>query len=88
MAEKTFKCALLTGEAVVLSVDAESVIFPAPDGLVGVLPERAPLASVLGKGPVVIRSSDKTYHYSISGGVAHMRGQTLTLLADECRPVE
>ena len=42
--EKTFQCRLMTGQEVVLDQQAESVVLPARDGLVGILAHHAPLA--------------------------------------------
>jgi F-type H+-transporting ATPase subunit epsilon len=81
---KTFRCEILTPEATLLAAEAESVVFPAADGLVGVLPRRAPLAAVVGKGQVTVRSAQGESRFQVKGGVAHMQGNTLTILAEEC----
>ena len=84
---RTFRCEIFTGEATVLITEAEAVRLPATDGLIGVLPRRAPLAAALGKGEMTVRTPQGTVQYKIKGGVAHMRDNVLTILAEECAPV-
>ena len=84
--QKTFRCSLLTPRQPVLEVDATMAVFPGPDGLVGVLPHRAPLTAVLGAGVLMIRSTPKEHYYTVRGGIAHMRDNVLTILAEQCEP--
>ena len=84
--EKTFRLELLTAREPMLRVDATSVILPAVDGMLGVLADRAPFAAALGSGRLTVRRPGRRYRYFVSGGVAHLDENVLTILADRCQP--
>lgn len=54
----TFSCSVITPERKLLEVDAKFVAFPAHDGEIGVLTDRAPLVCKLGIGPLRIETAD------------------------------
>lgn len=86
---KPFRCEVLTPEARLCSLDTVSVVFPGTDGQVGVLGGRAPMVARLGAGPLTIHTLDETREmYYIAGGFAQMREDRLTILAEECVPIE
>jgi len=85
--EKEFLCRVETLEGEALAVRAASVVFPALDGQVGVLPRCGPIAAVLGAGPLSIRKTDGAeVEYFVAGGFARVRDDVTTLLAQECLP--
>ena len=68
--------------------EAVSAVFPAPDGLVGVLGGRGPLVVLLGSGPLTLRElGGGESVYFVSGGFARFNDNVLTLLTEECVPV-
>lgn len=84
-AAQTLQCRVQTVDGTVLSADATSVVFPAEDGSVGVLARRGPLAATLGAGRLRVQKADgKTAEFFIAGGFAHVRGDVVTILAEEC----
>ncbi len=69
--------------------DAVSVVFPATDGMVGILAGRAPLIASIGVGALsVMDDQGKHRYYFVAGGFARVRENAMTLLADVCQPVE
>lgn len=69
--------------------DAVSVVFPATDGMVGVLAGRAPLIASIGVGPLsVMDDQGRHRYYFVAGGFARVRENAMTLLADICQPLE
>jgi F0F1-type ATP synthase epsilon subunit len=82
---RTFRCEVFTASGPVFQTEATSVVLPAHDGLLGVLRRRAPLVAALGSGSLFIRASDASRHYRLAGGVAHMRRDVLTILAEQCQ---
>lgn len=87
MAEgKTFRCNVMTGQETVLQTEASSVVLPARDGLIGILANHAPLAVALGKGTLTIRQSGQTSEFAVSGGLAHMANNVLSIIAEVCLP--
>ena len=86
---KSFNCRLITPEARLTDAEATYVSVPAYDGLMGILPRRAPFVAKLGMGELVIRHAeggDRTY--LLDGGFGQMSGDSLTILAEHAIPVE
>ncbi len=48
--------------------DADSLVAPAFDGEVGILPRHAPFMTLLGKGKLVVRQGENTRSFEVSGG--------------------
>lgn len=88
-----FHCTVITPERVVLDCDADSVVFPAHDGEMGVLSHRAPLVCKLGIGPLRIvapgdggGAADTTKHLLfVDRGFVQMLGNRLTILTEQAR---
>jgi F0F1-type ATP synthase epsilon subunit len=80
----TFRCVVTTEEESILSADASSVILPTTDGMMGVLVNRAPFIAAIGKGRLMVRTEATEETFTISGGAAHMRENTLTIIAEQC----
>ena len=83
--DRTFRCRVLTAEESFLDVEAVSAIFPAADGMVGVLPGRLPLVAALGAGRVTVRRPGRQYRIVVEGGAAHLRDNVLTILAEKAQ---
>ncbi len=82
---RKFQFQVLTPSGGVCDCQAVSVIFPATDGLVGILGGHAPLLATLGAGPLDVELADGgKKHYYLSGGFAQVRYESLVVLAEEC----
>lgn len=58
-----------------------SVILPASDGLLGILPGHAPMLCALRAGEIVCRSeTGESERFAVSGGVAHVADNRVTVL--------
>jgi F0F1-type ATP synthase epsilon subunit len=84
--KETFRCIVTTEEESVLAVDATSAVVPTTEGLLGILVDRAPFLAAVGSGKLVIRQHEQSRLFTVSGGVAHMRENVLTVLAATCKP--
>lgn len=86
---KQFYCDVLTPEKRLCSASTVSVVFPSSDGQVGILGGRAPMVARVGAGPLTVFLPDESQEcFYIAGGFAQMREDRLTILAEECIPVE
>ena len=47
---------------------ADSVVAPAFDGEVGILPRHAPFMTLLGEGTLVVRQGDSARRFTVRGG--------------------
>jgi F0F1-type ATP synthase epsilon subunit len=84
-----FLCRVQTLQGQVLSCEATSLVYPALDGLAGVLGRAGPVAAALGAGPLAVRTPDgRTVRFFVAGGFARVRDDGATILAEECTPAE
>jgi F-type H+-transporting ATPase subunit epsilon len=77
----SFHCVVVTPESQVLDETVTQVIFPAYDGQMGILTDRAPLLAKLGKGELKLTLANNSQRtYNIDGGIAQMKENNLTIL--------
>jgi F-type H+-transporting ATPase subunit epsilon len=62
--------------------EARSVIAPAFDGEVGILPHHAPFMGVLGQGRLVVRTGDGTLRFRVRGGFLQVRNDVVRLVTE------
>jgi F-type H+-transporting ATPase subunit epsilon len=82
---KTFHCTVITPERPVLERPATFVAFPAFDGEMGVLADRAPILAKLGAGELRVESPEGDAAFFINGGFAQMVDDRLTILTEEAK---
>ena len=89
MAEKTrVKFAVITPERRVLEETADSVVFAAHDGEIGILRDRAPLMCELGIGQLRYQTGPQTRRIFIDGGFAQVHDNNVTVLTQQAIPAE
>ena len=85
-----FNCVIVTPEQQVLDQQVQQVIFPAYDGKIGILTDRAPLLAKIGVGALRLDlpggAGQKVFF--VDGGIAQMKDNKLTVLTQEATPVE
>jgi F-type H+-transporting ATPase subunit epsilon len=84
----TFHVSVVTPEQAVLEAEATSVVFPAHDGEVGILPHRAPLLFKLGAGLLRVETPAGRHAFFVDGGFAQMVNNKLTILTEQARRPE
>jgi len=80
-----FHCSVITPERSVLDCEARFVSFPAHDGEVGILKNRAPLVCKLGIGTLRVEAAEGTQLLFMDGGFAQMLENRLTILTSQAR---
>lgn len=86
---KPFPFEVLTPQGRLCAIEAVSAVFPASDGLVGVLGGHGPLVALMGAGPLTVQQlQGPTHEFYVAGGFAHVRDGALTILAEECARLE
>lgn len=94
MAKKSFRCKLVTPTAALVDDQVKYASVPAWDGMMGVLPGRAPILAKLGTGELRLdfADSDKgeggTRSFLVEDGFLKMSGDELTILAEMAVPAE
>ena len=84
----TFQCSVITPERAVLETQATFVAFPAHDGEVGILKNRAPLLYKLGIGELRVESPEGNHRLFVDGGFAQMVENRLTILTDQAKRID
>lgn len=79
----TFQCSVVTPERTILECDATFVAFPAHDGEMGALVNRAPLVCKLGIGRLRVESPEENYVMFVDGGFAQVVENRLTILTQQ-----
>lgn len=81
----TFHCSVVTPEKAVLERDARFVAFPAHDGEIGIMHNRAPLLYRVGIGRMRVETDAGTEVLFIDGGFAQMVDNRLTILTEQAK---
>lgn len=72
---------VISAERAVFDGDADAVVAPAYDGLVGILPRHAPFMTLLGEGIVKIRRGAETTRLDVAGGFLQVAGDAVRIVA-------
>ena len=73
---------VISPERSVFNGEAESVVAPAYDGLVGILNRHAPFLTLLGEGVLRVRHSVATSVFKVAGGFLQVVDNTVRVVAD------
>ena len=84
----TIYCEIVTQDKIVYKGDADIVILPGINGIMGILPNHAPLLSMLQMGIITIRKADINQFFTVAGGVVEIQPDQVTVLADMAENVE
>lgn len=63
--------------------DADMVVIPAREGVMGVLPNHAPVLTTMQYGELIVKRGDAQESFIVYGGVVEIRPTKVTVLADE-----
>jgi F-type H+-transporting ATPase subunit epsilon len=77
---------LVTPERQLLDTEVEEVYAPGVNGQFGVLPKHTTFLTALATGELRYREHGADHYVAVSGGVAEVLGDTLTILADSAEP--
>jgi F-type H+-transporting ATPase subunit epsilon len=72
----------------VFSGDAEMVLLPGVEGVMGILPHHSPLLTTLAFGVITVITKNERDFFTVSGGVAEVQPDQVTVLADAAENVE
>lgn len=73
---------VISPERSVFDGPAESVVAPAFDGEVGILPRHAPFMTLLGKGELRVRQGGTAHRFEVEGGFLQVSGDTVRVVAE------
>ena len=83
----SIRCEIVSQDRMVWEGEAEIVMLPGVAGLMGILPNHAPLLTNLKLGVLTVRRGGEDLHFTIAGGVAEVQPTLITVMADAAEDV-
>jgi len=82
------RCEIVSQDRMVWEGEADIVLVPGEAGLMGVLPNHAPLLSTLKFGILTVRYQGGEEIFTVAGGVVEIQPDIITVLADAAENVK
>ena len=81
---------VISPERALFDGEADAVVAPAFDGLVGILPRHAPFLTLLGEGVLRVHrgKGSATGVFRVAGGFLQVMGETVRVVADRAENSE
>ena len=79
---------VIAPERALFEGDADSVIVPAFDGQVGILPKHAPFMTLLGEGRLTVRHGSTSQTFRVRGGLLQVVRDNVRIVAEEAHAEE
>ena len=73
---------VIAPDRAVFEGDADSLVVPAYDGLVGIEPRHAPFMTLLGEGRLTIKQGDDVRTFSVQGGFLQVIQDRVRIVAE------
>lgn len=73
---------VISPERVLFEGEVESVVAPAFDGEVGILPQHAPMVTLLGKGTLRLGEGGRAGRFEIAGGFLQVADNQVRLVTE------
>jgi F-type H+-transporting ATPase subunit epsilon len=73
---------VVSPERTVFDGEADSLVVPAFDGLVGILPGHAPFLTLLGSGRLRVRRGTELSEFGVAGGFLQVTRHAVRVVAD------
>ncbi|MBM3908245.1 MAG: ATP synthase F1 subunit epsilon [Gemmatimonadetes bacterium] len=80
------KVSVVSPEATLYEGDATSVVAPAFDGAVGILPSHAPMITVLGQGTLRV-NGETPARFAVSGGFVQVVDDVVRVVTEQAKAV-
>jgi len=82
------RCEIVSQDRTVFEGDVDIVVLPGTEGEMGVLPHHSPLLTTLKYGVVKVRIQGREQIFAVSGGVAEIQPDIITVLANAAESVD
>ena len=79
---------IITAEREVFSGEVDALVAPGVAGQLGILPNHAPLMTVLQPGELLVRADGNESYLALSGGYLEVLGNQVIVLADAAEDVD
>lgn len=84
----TIRCEIVSQNRLVYEGDVDIVMLPGESGDMGILPNHSPLLSILKLGVIKVRTGKDEEVFTVTGGIAEVQPEIVTILADAAEHVE
>ena len=84
----TIRCEIVSQNRLVYEGDVDIVNLPGSAGEMGIFPNHSPLLATLKMGVITVRTNSDEEVFTITGGVAEVQPDIITILADAAEHVE
>jgi len=84
----TIRCEIVSQDRTVFEGDVDSIILPGETGEMGILPHHAPVLALLKYGVIKVRDKSGENLFAVSGGMAEVQPNIVTILADAAENVD
>jgi F-type H+-transporting ATPase subunit epsilon len=84
----TIRCEIVSQDRTVFQGDVDIVVLPGAAGEMGILPHHAPVLAILKYGVIKIRAHGKEELFAVAGGLAEVKPEIVTVLADAAENVK
>jgi F-type H+-transporting ATPase subunit epsilon len=84
----TIRCEIVSQDRTVFQGDVDIVVLPGVAGEMGILPHHAPVLTILKYGVIKIRRQGKEELFAVSGGMAEVQPEIVTILADAAENIQ
>lgn len=81
------RCEIVSQDRVVFSGDADMVVIPGYDGVMGILPNHSQLLTLMRFGIITVKTKLGEEYFTVAGGVAEVQPDQVTILADAAENV-
>ena len=78
---------IVSQDRIVYQGDADIVVLPGVEGVMGILPNHSPLLTTLQFGIITVRSKSEEFFFTVAGGIAEVQPDQVTVLADAAENV-
>ncbi len=82
------RCEIVSQDRPIYAGDVDIVVIPGADGVMGILPNHAPVLTTLNYGVIQVRTGETEENFTVAGGVAEIQPTIVTILADRAENVE
>ena len=84
----SIQCDIVSQDRLVFSGEAEMVILPGSEGVMGILPNHSPVLTNFNFGIITVITKKERNYFTVAGGIAEVQPNLVTVLADAAENVD
>lgn len=82
------QCEIISQDRIVFEGEVDIVVVPGAEGVMGILPNHAPLLSTLQFGIIAVRKQNLEEFFTVAGGLVEVAHNRVTVLANAAENVD